>query len=216
MTPSRKPENHHTIPRFHIARWADASGLVDFYNIRGMEARPEDPRRVGVVPDINRMSARDGSDDPWLEHQLFNGFETAAAKIMRSIEHAPKPLSVPKQAKGKDIRGPHFLTFGQSVSFGLYVGSLCVRSAAWRDALRHHTVLNMKAKLDAQTRDEIAQTTDPARIAELEKRFGIRLMAGLVEGNGVPWLSGHLAVRLGEVLATQYVWAVFRVPEPTF
>ena len=64
---------HHTVPRFHLKRWARTDGRVEVLERRGLEVRHDDPGRVGALQDFNEMKTPDGRFDPWLEHELLAG-----------------------------------------------------------------------------------------------------------------------------------------------
>jgi hypothetical protein len=204
---------HHTIPKFHLKRWANAAGRIEVVDFETLTVSEEDPKKFFALPDFNRIEAADGSADPWLEYEFLGRLDSDAANLMRQLENIPRPRSHLRQAKNRGWHPTHLLGPKASVRLAMYVGAQAVRSPAWRDAVKQHTAVDMRRFVEEKVEQELATTTDPARIEELKKMQGLRYLVSEISGNQVPHLSGHLAYRLGEVLYQEYVWSVTTIPE---
>lgn len=205
---------HHVIPRFHLARWANDAGLLEVFHIDELDVREENPRYFYAPQDFNRIEAPAGDDDPWLEHELLGTLDNDASNLMRQLESVPEPRSQVRVTRNRGWHPSQILAPKDSARFAMYVAALAVRSPAWRATVKSHTAAAMGRHVEEQVNCELQECRDPERIEELKKLLGLRYMVADISGNTVPWLSGHLAYRLGEVLYSQYFWAVYRFPIP--
>jgi hypothetical protein len=219
-SPLTRPRNnpdevsgHHIVPRFHLARWADASGQLDVVDLHALEARREDPKTFNAIPNFNRMETAKGQPDMWLEHEFLAGLDTSVANMRSQIENVPGPRSMVKVKKHRPAWAfNHFMSKKNTVGLAMYVAAQCVRSPAWREMVKLHTADAMKDFIETKVRHDLEHTQDPAERRRLEEMFGLRCMVADISGNTIPHLSGHLAYRLGEVLFTEYFWGVLRFP----
>jgi hypothetical protein len=70
-------------------------------------------------------------------------------------------------------------------------------------------------QLTSKIQAELASTTDDAEQARLRELAGVRIVGAQFDQSTLPNLMVHLTVRLGEVLYTEYVWAVQRWERPS-
>lgn len=174
---------HHTVTRFHLARWARNDGYVEVLDRRGLEVRHDDPRRVGALRNFNEMKTPDGRFDLWLEHEFLAGLDSSAAGLMRQLENVPRPRSQLKMTRSRGWHPGHVLAPKWSTRIAMYLGTQAVRTPAWRSLVSSDTSAAIKERLESTVRSQLDAEQRPDERARLVKMLGLRYYAQVTADN---------------------------------
>ena len=189
-------------------------GTIEVFDRRSRELSTEDPAEFDRVEDFNAIPAQDGSNDLWLERELFAGLEDAVARYLIQLENVQPPKSHVGRLAKEDWHLLHLLAPKHNVRLAMFLGAQMVRSPAWRNALQRGTAVDMEQKMKEGVRQDLADATDPTEIAKLEELLGVRYLTTQAPKKLMVELSGHLAYRVGKMLYERFLWSVHRFSEP--
>lgn len=209
------PRRHHVVARFHLERFANEEGKVEVLDRASNQVRCEEPDAFGYVVDFNTVVGPDGEPDYWIERNLLAGLDSEASRAMRTlVATPPKLMSHLKKIKGNGWHPNHLLSPRSSVRFAMFLAAQAVRGIAFREAATQATGRVMQRQVREHYLAQITDETQPEKRAELEYMASLRLLVAGFDQNTLPTLAAQLIYHLGEVLYSQYFWAVHRFERP--
>jgi hypothetical protein len=94
MGTSKPPRAHHVVPRFYLARFADAAGHLHVYGLKTQQFRKQRPASVMVVNDYYHQPwAGPGADPYIMERSLGQWLEPRANSAMKMLVQDPQNLN---------------------------------------------------------------------------------------------------------------------------
>lgn len=186
----------HIVPRFLIARWADAdTQKIAVADLQETELREEDPQQFYRLRDFNTITDSSGRPQHWLEQELLAGLDDRAARSLRRLEHLPKPHSHLRAAKKSGWHFNHVTSPRATAGLAMFVAAQAVRSPVWRQTVNENTAASMKRHVEQRVEEELNEAVEPIRRAELQQLIGLRYVADVSGAVNLPLISGHLAYR---------------------
>jgi hypothetical protein len=203
--------DHHIVPRFVVARWADEAGLVTLADLERLKVREESPADLDALPDFNRLEFHE--DHEALENRFFGALESNAARAFDELVAARRPLDHLRYASQNGLKAGQMLKLKRAVRFAQFLAAQAVRSPDWRHESNRQTAAAIAEELEKKVRAQLRAASDPEEIARLESMLGLRYHVQ-AQGDMLPQLSAALTTAVGQVLYCEYVQTVIRVPEP--
>jgi hypothetical protein len=212
MSRSNASEDHHIVPRFHLARWAaKPHEPIEVFDRRELEVRYERPKDFYKFPAFNCMTSESGS----VVEREFMILESDVARYMDELQTIKAPQVHLKRCKNNNWHPGHLLNRNKTAQFARYIAAQAVRSPVWRDAVKAHTAADIKLQLETRVSERLRSATDPDEIARLTSRLQLKYKVTEIGGAfQLPHISLHLAGRLGGILYADYLWSIISFPAP--